>query len=458
MVWSLVGACIHASAALCMNECDNIWCMACHGSCANYQLPLHACTLPCCPGRNLLTLANTPLPERPLHVVNSALGAHQERNTPLFIFSSILSSMSDIHSPRRQRIVQVWQSIKDKFPSAPLGPQCILAVGKQLKERSRFVHKWLQRWISSPGDAALKNVPSTGRPRKASYIDVAEIVHDPQYKSSFRVGAARSESCLGVHVSKDTIARAVHEREWHKHTASKCRALTSEMIDARMLWAKEHASHPWHTTLMVDSTVITYTPPPTPSYGRWGPAYEPFQHSQLGSQLHVYAGASPHGLSILHECTGSTGVNLHYKYMCGEKEGLKREGVGAEEAKDVLRAIIHESAGWTPELERSLTHVMLDRATPHTSSTVQTFLHKQGFHNNLLPAPGCDINWMDWAIWPQLKRRVYDKQADYENFQQFRSVVHEEWRKMRDMCQWGWLASRQAKRVGLIAKHGKLLH
>jgi hypothetical protein len=245
---------------------------------------------------------------------------------------------------------------------------------------------------------------------------------------------------------------------WHKHKLTKGSKLTLDMMEARKRWAKEHANHPWCTTVMVDSTMITYCPPLTPAYGQWAPPGEHNEQQQLGSQLHIYAGASPYGLSALHECTGSTGVHLRYTYQCGERQGQPRHGVGAEEAKDVLAAIIKESRGCIPESVRPHMKIKLDRATPHTSSKVQMLMHDEHLGDTLLPAPGCDINWMDWAIWPQLKQRVYDRRAEYGNFQQFRTVVHEEWRRMRDRCRWGWLAARQAKRVAMIAQHGKMLH
>ena len=366
--------------------------------------------------------------------------------------------MSDNHSPRRLRVVRAWQAMKEKFPAAPLGPECIHAICKQLKERSRFVQQWLQRWLSSPRDAALRSLPSSGRPRKAAYQEVAELVHDPRAKSSLRAAAERSQSSFGIRLSKNTIGRAAHAMGWHKHKATKGKMLSGDMIATRKQWAKDHASQPWCSTLMLDSTVITYCPPLTPAYGQWGPPYEHFEQHQLGSQLHLYAGASLCGLSALHECTGSTGVNLAYTYKSGERQGQRRDGVGADEAKDVLAAIIKETAPPLLELGRPGMRVMLDRAAPHTSNKVQNYLHKNGFHDNLLHAPGCDINWMDWAVWPQLKQRVYARQGQYRNFQQFRLVVHEEWRKTLNSCRWGWLAARQSKRVAMIGRDGKLLH
>lgn len=172
--------------------------------------------------------------------------------------------------------------------------------------------------------------------------------------------------------------------------------LTPDMIAKRQRWANEHANDPWCTTVMMDSTVITYRSPCSPAYGQWGPPYEHFEQHQLGSQLHVYAGASPRGLSASHECTGSTGVHLPYTYSRGKRQGERREGVGAGEAKDVLAGIAKETTPRLVQMERPTLYVMLDRATPHTSTSVQNFLSSSGFHDNLLPAPGCDVIYIGW--------------------------------------------------------------
>lgn len=70
------------------------------------------------------------------------------------------------------------------------------ALGKQLHGRSRFVKQWLQRWLSSPGDAALRSLPSSGRPRKLAYPETVALLHNPQSKSSLRAAAARSHTSV----------------------------------------------------------------------------------------------------------------------------------------------------------------------------------------------------------------------------------------------------------------------
>lgn len=366
--------------------------------------------------------------------------------------------MGNTDIARREHVVNVWGAVCEKFPHAPVGPKCIRTVARQCKERSRFVLKWVNRWLSDQTSSAFAGRHSSGRPRKVAYPDVAELVHDPLSKSSFRAGAARSKSRLGVSVSRSTISRAVHKMGWHKYKVAKGGKLNSNKIEMRKQWAREHANYPWVTTVMADSTIITYCPPRTSDYGQWAPPGEHVDQQETGSQLHIYAGASPSGLSALHECTGSTGVHLPYTYSCGRRKGQLRTGVGGDEAKDVLSAIIAESTACFPESLRPHIKMKLDRATPHISSPVRKLMRDYHFRDNLLPAPGCDINWMDWAIWPRLKQCVYNRKADYDDFQQFRLVVHEEWMKMRDRRRWGWLAARQTKRLAEIAKHGKLLH
>ena len=100
----------------------------------------------------------------------------------------------------------------------------------------------------------------------------------------------------------------------------------------------------------------------------------------------------------------------------------------------------------------------MDRASPHTSMMVRSWLHSQGYRDFYLPAPGCDINWLDWTIWHTLKQLVYAHAAEYETFEQFRILVHKSWGKMRDDPKWRRLSCAQAKRVATIAKDGKMLH
>lgn len=344
------------------------------------------------------------------------------------------------------------------YAADPHDPKCIRIAAHMCGESPKFVKASVDRALANPNDVAFEDKHRSGRPRKVDYAVVAELVHDPEYRSSFRSAAQRSESVLNVSLSASTIARAVHERRWVKHKHTKGAVVSQEAQLKRQSWAAKHSGTAWGTTVMLDSTEIPYHPPANVEYGRWGRRGERLPRQPRGSKLHVYAAASPAGLSALHECTGTTFLPKDHEYRDPAHLGRKREGVGAEEARDVIQVLIKECM--QPMCKRNVKRlkILMDRASPHTSKTVRSWLHEQGYRDFYLPAPGCDINWLDWTIWHMLKQRVYADAKAYGTFQQFRIHVHNIWGKMRDDLQWGWLSGAEAKRVAKIAKDGKMLH
>lgn len=360
---------------------------------------------------------------------------------------------------RRQRAVAAWQQVTAMHACQPHYPNCLRDAARLCGERCRFVTKWVGRYSIDPTDAAFQDKHRSGRPRKAEYAAVAELVHDPDHPSSFRHAARRSMSALREQVSASTVKRAVHEQGWRKHKRVKGAILSQERKLERKKWASKHARPgDWNTTICIDSTVIQYDAPATLEHGRWGPRGERVVRKQHGSQLHVYAGASPSGLSSLHECTGTTGLHLGYGYRDPARLGKRRVGVGADEARDVIEAIIKECLQCMTARDKKHAKILLDRATPHTSAAVREWLHSHGYDDFYLPAPGCDINWMDWTMWHTLKQDVYAQASKYETFEQFRIMVHKVWAKMRDECKWRWLSRVQATRVAKIAKDGAMMH
>ena len=366
--------------------------------------------------------------------------------------------MSNSLPQRRSRAAAAGQQVSRLYRADPHDPRCMRIAARLCGESPKFVRASVDRALANPSDSAFEDKHRSGRPRKNDYADVAELVHDPEYRSSFRTAAQRSASVLKEEVSASTVARAVHEQGWVKHKLIKGAILSPEAQLKRKSWAAKRCGCCWDTTIMLDSTEIPYQPPANLEHGRWGRRGERLPRQHGGSKLHVYAAASPAGLSALHECTGTTRLPKRYKYSDLARLGRKREGVGADEARDVIEVLIEECMQPMSKRDVKRVKILMDRASPHTSKKVSSWLHSQGYHDFYLPALGCDINWLDWTIWHMLKQRVYAHAAKYKTFEQFRILVHKIWGNMRDDLQWGWLSAAQAKRVAKIAKDGRMLH
>lgn len=366
--------------------------------------------------------------------------------------------MSNSLPQRRSRAAAAGQQVFELYKVDPHDPSCIRIAARLCGESPKFVRASVERALANPNDSAFEDKHRSGRPRKNDYADVAKLVQDPNYRSSFRSAAQRSGSVLHEKVSASTVARAVHEQGLVKHKLIKGAILSPEAQLKRKSWATKHLGSCWDTTIMLDSTEIPYHPPANLEHGRWGRRGERLPRQHGGSKLHVYAAASPAGLSALHECTGTTRLPKRYEYSDPARSGRKREGVGADEARDVIEVLIKECMQPMSKRDVKRLKILMDRASPHTSKTVSSWLHSQGYRDFYLPAPGCDINWLDWTIWHMLKQRVYASEAEYETFEQFRILVHKIWGQMRDDLQWGWLSVAQAKRVAKIANNGRMLH
>lgn len=365
--------------------------------------------------------------------------------------------MSNSLPQRRSAAAAAWRQVAAMHNSHSHDPKHIRIAAELCGERPKFVREWVERWLANPNDSAFQDKHRSGRPRKIDYVEVAQLVLDPNHRSSFRNASQRSASVLKEKVSASTVGRAVHEQGLVKHKVTKGAVLSPNAQVKRMNWAAKNVRRSFNTTMMLDSTEISYNPPTNFEHGRWGPSGERCVRQQGGSKLHVYAAASPAGLSALHECTGTTHLPKGYEYSDRARSGKKRGGVGAEEARDVIEILIKECTQRMSKRDVKRLKILMDRASPHTSKLLRGWLHNQGYRDFYLPAPGCDINWLDWTIWHTLKQLVYAHAAEYETFEQFRIMVHKIWRDMRDGMQWRWLSGAEAKRVAKIAKDGQML-
>lgn len=360
---------------------------------------------------------------------------------------------------RRHRAVEAWRDAVVVHHYQPENPKCFSTAARFCGESSRFVKKWATRWMLNPSDAAFADKHRNGRPRKVDYAEVVNIIHDSKQNTHQNHAAEQQLLHLRHRISPSTILRAMHDQGWRKHKLVRGAMPSPKAERARKAWALEHSQHyRWENTMMLDSTIIPYSRPASIAYGMWGPPGERAVVQPRGDKLHVYAAVSPAGLSALHECTGTTHLTKCYPYRDRARANMQRSGVGAEEARDVIKLLIAECQQGVSKRTPDKLNILMDRAAPHTSKWVRDWLQSQGYHDFYLPAPGCDINWMDWTVWPTLKQRVYAQPSKYETFEQFKMHVQNTWRQMREGSSWRWLSKEQAKRVAKIAKDGKVLH
>jgi hypothetical protein len=330
-----------------------------------------------------------------------------------------------------------------------------------VKEDPEFTNRWCTRFAEDGTVAGLDDQPRSGRPRTADRAEVAQLLLDPNERSSLRSASARSEEHIGVHVSHSTVARAAHEENLHRHALRQGILLSPEQKLERQEYARCMARHAWGSTLMLDSTMITMHPGSVPETARWGEAGDVLTTDDgiRSPKVHVYAAASPHGMTQLHFVTGTTGLSTPYLVQKGRHAGEHAPGVGKEEFQVVLEAMIAEGREQMPDDARSNMTVLMDRAAAHTSKDVETFMHKRGFQDHLLPAKSADMNWMDWAFWHTLQHRVWGQHAEYgDDFTAFTKVVHQQWYKMSEEQMYLPLGQKQRERIDRIARDGELIH
>lgn len=368
------------------------------------------------------------------------------------------SDVSSIRFAERKRVVDAWQAISCNH-SDPTGLQCIHDVALATKESQQFVKTWVLRYAERRSYAALHDLPRSGRKRKANAHAVAGLVFDPTVKSSFRAAASRSKEALGVHVSKSTVARRVHERHLRKRVVRKGSGLTQSMIMDRQRWARAHVRHSWQTCFMLDSCVIPYSPPPSVHRGRWAEVGEDpiIVDGRQGPQVHVYAGVSPYGKSMIYMVTGTTGLPHRYERDHRGASSKTHAGVAHAEFLDVLKSMLSLAREEMPVDMRSHMTVMMDRAPAHTSREVRQFMREQGFRDYLLPTKAGDINWMDWTFWNGLKQRLWGRLKECNNFKEFTKLVPKVWEGTDDKAVLRSLCKKQRERVERIAKNGRMI-
>jgi hypothetical protein len=334
-------------------------------------------------------------------------------------------------------------------------------VAEDAGEDQKFTKRWCTRFATEGSVASLDDLPKSGRPRIADRAQVAQLLLDPNERSSLRAASERSEQEIGVHVSPTTVARAAHEANLHRHALRTGILLSPEQKLERQEFAKRMMRHAWGSTLMLDSTMITMHPGSAPETARWGETGEVLTTDDgiRSPKAHVYAAASPHGMTQLHFVTGTTGLSSPYLVHKGKHAGEHASGVGHEEFLIVLTAMISEGQEQMPDHAQSNTTVLMDRAAAHTSGAITEFMQERGFKEHLLPTKSADMNWMDWAFWHTLQQRVWGQHAIYgDNFMTFTQVVHQQWYEMSEERMYSSLVQKQRERIETIARDGELIH
>lgn len=362
---------------------------------------------------------------------------------------------------RRLRVARVWLRISRQHADDPLGVSCIHAVAEEAEEDPKFTKRWCTRFALEGTVAGLEDLPRSGRPRVADRAEVAQLLLDPRERSSLRSASERSEQQIGVHVSPSTVARAAHEENLHRHALRTGIELSPDEKHERQGFAKTMLRHAWGSTLMLDSTMITMHPGSAPETARWGEVGEVLTTDAgiRSPKAHVYAAASPHGMTQLHFATGTSGLSSPYMVHKGRHAGEHASGVGKDEFQVVLAALIAEGKEQMPAHAQSNMTVLMDRAAAHTSRDVATFMDSNGFKDFLLPTKSADMNWMDWALWHMLQQRVWSKHSVYgDSFTEFTKVVHQQWYEMSEEQVYLPLGQRQYERIERIARDGELIH
>lgn len=356
---------------------------------------------------------------------------------------------------RRKTVYNTWLRMKDKYRRDPRGDACIHAVARACNERASFAALWVNRRIDVGNDSCYTeqhiSQRHTGRPRVYDRENIRRDINDPTLRSSFRAVARRNPQRPG----RMTVSNAVHEVNWAKHMPRAGKVVNAKQKEKRRIWARSKEDDTWDNALMIDSTVVTFVPPAEIQHGVWGPRHEELRIERVSPplQAHVYAGACSHGLSAVHFVTGTTGQTSPFLRRSGKMKGTPHPGVGGQEFAALLPQLIQQHrakhTGCTCKM-------YYDKARGHTDRLVGEALSSAQVQGEQLPAPAYDINWMDWSIWSQLKREIYDHRADYHDLSTFKSAIVAAWDRLSESIDMAAIITRQKHSMQNLAKDGEL--
>lgn len=285
------------------------------------------------------------------------------------------------------------------------------AVARQLGRDVRFVKRWEERVEAGQGTG---NQPGQGRKRKltGAATSAAKRMATGRTKISSGTVAKRlyDSGKTSELVSPSTVQRALHSGRvpivW-KSTIRHHR-LTPRHEGIRLKWCREHLDVDWTRVMPNDSHLIILGR--HKGYKRYqNPRRRTVTETQHhGMSIHLYVGATVHGITACHFVSGTSGL----------KTGTK--GVGSVEYQSVIEKTL------VPEGRRMFNGqpfiIYQDGASAHTAASSMRKWASYGDEITVLQAPPLspDLNWVE-NIWSVLDDKLMGK--TYKTITSFKTAI-----------------------------------
>lgn len=327
---------------------------------------------------------------------------------------SVLQGMANNIFDRWQVVVH-WKEQKKKD---------IKAIAAKTGQSSRFVERWVQRWIST-GD--VQDNPRAGRKRKFTgdhFAEAESLLESKEVRSSKDIA-----NHFGSVFSPVTARRRLHEGGLRYKRARKIPSLTPSQRQARAKFSRKHRRLSWRSVMITDSKIFPLKPSKSgATLQYWGyegsHTYQPC--SRDSRKVHVYGGVTAFGFTSLAYVTPTTGLPKTHTHP---KTGKPYRGVCAAEYQDVLTEMLLPEGDrlfrGKGRLEKGWV-LQQDGASSHTAGGTKKLLGRlmPGRVLEDWPSGSPDLSWIE-NVWAYVDGEL--RKAEYGSVEEFKVALEKVW-------------------------------